>query len=561
MPHIQRNGSAVALPKPLAPSDAAVMRRIFSVQQRNRIPEAVRAAEDLANPLLKGSMLADRLLGRYHRSTVPDLTDWLSLYPDLPDAPRIHALLLTKLPRGSAAPPKPDVPFLSPSMRPQPVAEPDAADRNNTLVFDGTGRPAVDLAGQGRAAAALRLVKSYRLNNATRARVQAQVAQALFIANEDEAALGLAQESVRTIPRSEQNSLAWYAGGLAAWRLERYEEARYLFQGGAEAAITTPALRAATALWASRAWRHARNPWETIRWLKLAAEERTAFHGLIARRLLRMDIGLVPGRDLLTQADVDAVAARPAGLRAFALLQIDQQDRAEAELRTLWPDIQQNPTFGRSVLLIASAAGLPDFAAQLAGLLQGPEGRFDALRYPVPKLRPSGGFRVDRSLVYALTRSESNFNPDAVSPAGARGLMQIMPATADYIAGLSGMGAARLHEPGINLEIGQRYVAYLSALDGIDGDLIRILASYNSGPGNFQRWGAAIRDNGDPLLFIEAIPVTETRDFVPEVLAASWIYAARMREPMQSLDALAAGEFPRFGGPPERAVLTPASFN
>ena len=61
-----------------------------------------------------------------------------------------------------------------------------------------------------------------------------------------------------------------------------------------------------------------------------------------------------------------------------------------------------------------------------------------------------------------------------------------------------------------------------------------MLASYNSGPGNFLRWGSEICDNSDPLLFIEAIPVTETRAFVAHALVYSWIYAARMHLPPQA---------------------------
>jgi soluble lytic murein transglycosylase-like protein len=271
-----------------------------------------------------------------------------------------------------------------------------------------------------------------------------------------------------------------------------------------------------------------------------------------------MEIGIVPGGELLTQADIDAVAATPRGLRAFALLQIGQPDMAEAELRALWPDIQASPVFGRSVLLVASAGGLTDLAAQLASLLTAPDGhRFDELRFPIPGLRPAGGFRVDPPLVYALTRMESNFDAGAVSRGGARGLMQIMPATANYIAGSA---ASRLGEPGFNLDIGQRYVAYLSRMDGIDGDLIRLLASYNSGPGSVSRWVGDIRHNDDPLLFIEAIPASETRAFVPDVLAASWIYAARLHRPAPSLDALSAGEFPRFTPRAEQGKLTSVAF-
>jgi soluble lytic murein transglycosylase len=243
------------------------------------------------------------------------------------------------------------------------------------------------------------------------------------------------------------------------------------------------------------------------------------------------------------------------------LLQIGQPDRAEAELRRLWTDARANPIFARSLMLVTAAIGMTDCAAQMAAALQSRDGhRHDELRFPMPRLRPAGGFSIDPALVYALTRLESNFDPAAISPAGARGLMQIMPATAQYITGDLFFAPERLHEPSSNLQIGQRYVAYLSRQGGIDNDLIRVLASYNSGPGNFLRWGPEIRDNNDPLLFIEAIPVAETRAFVAHVLVYSWIYAARMHLPASSLDDLSAGEFPRFTPPPQErkmALLTP----
>ncbi len=100
--------------------------------------------------------------------------------------------------------------------------------------------------------------------------------------------------------------------------------------------------------------------------------------------------------------------------------------------------------------MVASATGLTDYAAQMAELLQTRDGRpHEELRFAVPKLRPAGGFRIDPALVYALTRIESNFDPEAMSSVGARGLMQIMPATAQYITGNAGMNPDRLHEPAI----------------------------------------------------------------------------------------------------------------
>src|SRR6202012_6005892 len=100
----------------------------------------------------------------------------------------------------------------------------------------------------------------------------------------------------------------------------------------------------------------------------------------------------LPSSELLSQADVDAVAATPRGRRAFALLQIGQSDRAGLELRALWPKAAADPVFGRSLMMVAAATGLTDCAAQMAASLQSQDGhRHDELRFPVPRLRPAGG--------------------------------------------------------------------------------------------------------------------------------------------------------------------------
>ena len=111
VPRVPHSGApGVAFPQPLRPSDAALMRRIFAFQARGDIPEAIRSVAGLEDPLLLGTALADRYLGRYHRSTADELTDWLARYGDQPDAPAIHALLLTRLPKGATPPPAPEPP-------------------------------------------------------------------------------------------------------------------------------------------------------------------------------------------------------------------------------------------------------------------------------------------------------------------------------------------------------------------------------------------------------------------------------------------------------------------
>ena len=99
-------------------------------------------------------------------------------------------------------------------------------------------------------------------------------------------------------------------------------------------------------------------------------------------------------------------------------------------LRALWPQIRDDPDFGRSVMAVAARAGLVDVTVALAGDLPNPVDEIAGASLPLPALHPANGFTIDPALVYALTRTESGFDADAVSPVGARGLMQLMPETA-----------------------------------------------------------------------------------------------------------------------------------
>ncbi len=100
----------------------------------------------------------------------------------------------------------------------------------------------------------------------------------------------------------------------------------------------------------------------------------------------------------------------------------------------------------------------------------------------------------------AIARQESSFNPKAKSPCGAVGLMQLMPRTA------KSMGAGKLTDPQVNLELGQRYVRHLLDDETIKGNLLFLAASYNSGPGNVARWLQTVHHNGDALLFMGKHP-------------------------------------------------------
>jgi soluble lytic murein transglycosylase-like protein len=544
VPRPATQGGIAGFPQPLAPSDAARLRRIFELQQRSEMAAAAREAERLDDRRLLGHVLADRWL-RGHEPPLPEVVAWLTDHGDHPDALAVHAILARRAPRGMAIPPAPTPVALPEEAEVVPEErEPPSRTISRNPALDRSVR---DRARDGDAAAALALIERARLSGAYAALLRAEVAQALFQQGRDSEAFRIAAEAARS---SGGVALPGYIAGLSAWALNQPEAALAYFEHAARSEIAAPATRAAAAFWTARAAVRARRPQAYVPWMMQAAQEPRTFYGLVARRALGLPMGLAWEREIAGEGEAAAIAETAAGWRALALLQIGQRERAETELRGLWPRVQGNPGVMRAMLLVASQAGMTDLAAQLASIQQTADGRpRDFARFPLPRLEPLNGFRVDPALVYALARQESNFDPRAVSPAGARGLLQIMPATASYVTGdasLRGSGMRRLHDPAFSLEVGQRYVHYLAQNETVNGDLIRLLAAYNAGPGNLARWVPAARHRNDPFMFIESIPIGETRQFVQRVLAYSWIYAARLGLPSPSLDSLATGRFPQF---------------
>jgi len=151
--------------------------------------------------------------------------------------------------------------------------------------------------------------------------------------------------------------------------------------------------------------------------------------------------------------------------------------------------------------------------------------------YPVTAI-PSGG-AVEHALLFAITRQESGFDREAVSRAGARGLMQLMPATASDIANKMQLpfSAERLIADGAyNVLLGRAYLETL--IDDFGGSYPLAIAGYNAGPGRVRQW---LRDYGDPrggkidmVDWIENIPLSETRNYVQRVLENLQIYRGQV---------------------------------
>ncbi|MFN3901350.1 MAG: lytic transglycosylase domain-containing protein, partial [Alishewanella aestuarii] len=135
--------------------------------------------------------------------------------------------------------------------------------------------------------------------------------------------------------------------------------------------------------------------------------------------------------------------------------------------------------------------------------------------------------QVDSGWAMAIARRESSFMPDANSPVGARGLMQIMPDTANYIAKKK-VQVSQLYNPVTNIDFGTDYLNYLMRRN--DGNLIMATAAYNAGYSRVRQW--IPRDRAVPVdVWVETIPFRETREYVKAVMAYYQIYNIRLNEP------------------------------
>ena len=542
-----------SLPQPLSRADVLRYRQIFALQKDGKWRPAANLTATLDDRLLLGDVRAQKFLHpTKYRSRFGELQKWLKAYADHPDATRLYRLALRRRPSGGG-----------PVRAPTPgYLDGHGGDITRMSSVDlSRRRPAGPLArqmlrrvdrylGRGFPTGALRYLRAQKAEQRLRrhdfADAMARVARGYFVFSKDREALEAAQISLAA--SDGQFVLANWTAGLAAWRLGDYQAASSYFGNLGRATTVPPGDRAAGAYWASRAHLILRQPAESTSWLVTAALNRDTFYGLLARRNLGVEIPIDWDLPALRPTAVARVASHPNGRRALALIQVGQDLRAERHLRKmaagagaeLWP----------TLMTIAARHNMPGLSLRLAAMLHGRDGRMShAGMYPVPDWRPENGFNVDQALLLAIARQESRFNVRAKSGRGARGLMQLMPRTAAFIGARRALRRDRaqtLFEPRMNMSLAQKYITHLLRQKQVDGDLFRVLAAYNAGPGSLSRWLKAVDFRDDPLLFIEAIPSPETRNYIEQVLTNLWMYRLQMKQRTPALDLAATGKWPRY---------------
>ena len=517
-------------PQALSSADRLSYTTAFDALRRGDLELARASARQAQDRILLGEVEFERLFHRDHTATYEELSAWLDDYADLPMAPRAYALALRRRPDGAAEPKRPA--GVGGRTWDSVVASGGAADdpmKAARIAFN-----ADDLAG------------AYRLGT--------EIGD-------------------------------WWTAGLAAWRLGEFADSFRAFERVATDPTEDPWVRAGAAYWTARAAGRTGRQDRVSDYLRMAAQWPSTFYGQIALRQLgeepeiqnqgpRAYAAAAPSRQGgLRQVSINVDAREMAGFidqntqarRTLALFEVGRRADAEQALRT---GLRTAATDTARRMWTAIAETIDPRPTGTADAL-----KIDADRYPMPVLEPEGGFTVEQALVYAVARTETSFNPQARSSAGAYGLMQVMPTTAAELSGDRGFVTEpeRLFQPAVNMRLGQAYLNRMLQLNAFQGDILRTVASYNAGPGPML---AALRQLGpdpDPLLLIETIDVPQARDYVEKVVAAYWIYQRLMGRPLNTLDAVVAGQAnigigldyvappPTPPAPVEVAAVSPAS--
>jgi soluble lytic murein transglycosylase-like protein len=265
------------------------------------------------------------------------------------------------------------------------------------------------------------------------------------------------------------------------------------------------------------------------KWRSIIAREPLSYYAVLAAK--RLDTTLVaPDRSPPNYARVPAVDS--ATDRIVALKDVGMEVEAGFENDKLFRDALANPT--RMVATAHALAGSDQASRSIAlgrraldEIGHSPENY--RLYFPVVEretlISSSKENGLDPILVAALIRQESNFNPLATSPAGARGLMQLMPEVGKSLAESKGIGPWNpdlLYQPGVNIKLG---TAHLRGLVRRYPDVVKVLAAYNAGESRVEKWSSKT-GAADPEVFTERIPFVETRDYVRTVLRNRAYYEA-----------------------------------
>ncbi len=338
----------------------------------------------------------------------------------------------------------------------------------------------------------------------------------------------------------------FFRAGINSYRLENFETAKTYFTKCNKLVNKTNSwLSSGCLYWSAMLEESEKNQYKNLK--KAALFPRTIYGQLAIEKLKISEPFIWQDKKVENKIDFNDLSRNKLFKRAIALTELQLYNYADIEIRNLYSIINKKEI--ENLFYASEKLELPAVLMRLGSKFysKNPTLYMRGL-YPTPDWRMDEGYQLDKALLFALIRRESAFNFKAKSSKGARGLMQIMPRTASKLNNdyrLRYNKAYKLYSLHLNMEIGQKFLKRLIKSPNTNNSILDTLIAYNAGIKRLKIWKKNIV-NVEPIVFIESIPIKETRWFVKYILTDLWIYRDRLQQKKPSRTLLAKGKAPIY---------------
>ena len=544
---------AADLPQILTDVDASLYQQVFDLQDKEKINTAINVQSQIADNLLMNEVLYQRYISDTYRTRGKEIAIWMERYYDMPGATRMENLAKIK----QATVRKAKVPAI---MSGSESIETAQSETWTAKKYSGSAEKKINefkraiRSGSTKVAREILENKSFKkkLTESDYGRLAGRLSFIYYTNGEMELA-----KKWGFVASDANSEYGLWAMGLLYFKEDNYAESQKYFSRILDLPQINNARKTEAAFWAGRAADFKGDRDVAKKYWRIAATHPMAFYGALSATML----GQTPQYEFFEQDATDEDFAELAntkyGKMALALLQVGRKDRAEEYLRYLITSKTSDRVL-HAVNAIATAYGLPRVSVQSAsvikdrGILEIDDDIIYSAQYPLPDWEPMGGWSIDRALLLAITKQESNCRVSAKSGAGANGVMQLMPSTAKRVARANKLDITQMDmsNPEHNMFLGQQYIVDLLAHERVENSIIKMLAAYNAGMGTMVKFEKSFYTY-DPLLYIESFPAYETRSYIKRVMSNLWLYRARLNQPLTSMEELANGNWPLYNSEDE----------
>jgi soluble lytic murein transglycosylase-like protein len=543
-------GTAYAKPviDVLTDSDAEIYQQIFLLQGKEKIDSAKKLESKLTDKILMNEVLYQRFFSKTYRTRGAEISSWMNKYYDMPGAARVEKL--SKIKKVSVR-----KPVVYSSLTGKSNGETAQSETWTTKTYSKNTDKQITAfkrairSGSTKRARNILEDKKFKkaLTSVDYGRLAGRLAYIYYTNGELELA-----KKWGFVAADANSEYGLWTMGLLYYKDGMYKEAEQYFSKILDLKQINDARKIEAAFWAGRSADANDDMDAAKKYWEIGAEHPMAFYGALSATML----GRTPEYEFFeqdcTDEDIETLRELKLGKVALALLQVGRNERAEQYLKSLITARASDKTL-HAINSVATAYDLPRIAIQISGvvrdrgILEIDDDIIYSAQYPLPDWEPMGGWSIDRALLFAITKQESGFRTTAKSGVGANGVMQLMPGTAKLVAHKNKIkwSDVDMSKPEHNMFLGQQYIVDLLQQPVIDNSIIKMLAAYNAGIGNVQKFEKTF-NTYDPLLYIESFPAYETRGYIKRVLSNLWLYRARLNQPLTSMQELANGQWPLY---------------